>query len=194
MTDAVQHQHCTRAWYMRPPVWFIGVAVAAVLAFVIFEKSGGPTATPYGVFLNQLDAGNVAGVTFQGMEINGRFKQPVTAASNGTKQSDTFRSRVPDFGDSSLIPELRKQHVAIDVTSSSQWMSWLGRLPWPMVFIIGAVLIAALVKLVRGGKSASVSPMSMHPMGGMMGLVSGLFGKQPAETAPAPEIKETKGR
>jgi len=195
MTDAVQHQHCTRAWYMRPPVWFIGAAVAAVLAFVIFEQTGGSTATPYGAFLDQLDAGNVASVTFQGMEISGRFKHPVTATtSNSTEQKETFRSRVPDFGDSSLITQLRKQHVAIDVTSSSQWMSWLGRLPWPMVFIIGAVLIAALVRLVRGGKSTSMSPMSMHPMGGMMGLVSGLFGKQPAETAPAPESKEAKGR
>jgi ATP-dependent Zn protease len=176
-------------------VWFIGVAVAAVLAFVIVEKSGGPAATPFGTFLDQLDAGNVASVTFQGMEINGRFKHPVTAAtSNGAKQNETFRSRAPDFGDSSLIPELRKQHVAIDVTSSSQWTSWLGRLPWPMVFILGAVLIAALVRLVRGGKSPSMSPMSMHPMGGMMGLISGLFGKQQAEGPPAPENKEAQGR
>jgi len=179
MTDIAQHKHCTKPWYMRPPVWFIGVVVAALAIFTVYETVGGPAATPYGAFLDQLDAGNVASVTFQGTQIDGRFKHPLTAATtNGAKQNDTFRSRVPDFGDSSLIPELRKQRVAIDVILSSQWTSWLGRLPWPMVFIIGAVLIAALVRFVRGGKPGSVSPMSMHPMGGMMGLISGLFGKQ----------------
>lgn len=193
MTDAVQHPHCTRAWYMRPPVWFIGAAVAAVLAFVIIEQTGGSTATPYGAFLDQLDAGNVASVTFQGMEISGRFKHPViVTTSNSAKQNETFRSRVPDFGDSSLITQLRKQHVAIDVGSASQWTSWIGRLPWPMVIILGAVLIAALVRLLRGGKSPTVPTMSMHPMGGMMGLVSSLFGKQPAESPPAPASKGVK--
>jgi hypothetical protein len=176
-------------------VWFIGVAVAAVLAFVIFEQTGGSIATPYGAFLDQLDAGNVANVTFQGMEINGRFKHPVTAAiSNGTRQIETFRSRVPEFGDPSLISMLRKQRVAIDVAASSQWTSWLGRLPWPMVFILGAVLIAALVRLVRGGKSISASPVSMHPMGGMMGLLSDLFRRQPTEIPPEPGSREPKGR
>jgi hypothetical protein len=194
MTDVVVQQHCTRPWYMRPPVWFIGVAVAAVLAFVIVERLGGPAATPYSTFLDQLDAGNVASVTFQGTQIDGRFKHPLTAAtSDGSKQNDTFRSRVPDFGDSSLIPELRKQHVAIDVTSSSQWTSWLGRLPWPMVIILGAILIAGLVRLARGGKP-TVSPLSMHPMGGMVGLVSGLFGRQPTESPPMQDTGELKRR
>jgi ATP-dependent Zn protease len=177
-------------------VWFIGIAVLAALAFVIVENVGGPTTTPYSTFLDQLDAGNVASVTFQGTQIDGRFKHPLSAAtSNGTKQNDTFRSHVPDFGDSSLISELRKQHVAIDVTTSSQWTSWLGRLPWPMVFILGAVLIAALVRFVRGGKPGSVSPMSMHPMGGMMGLVSGLFGKQQqVESPPASDRDKAKSQ
>jgi ATP-dependent Zn protease len=194
MAELAQH-HCTKPWYMRPPAWFIVAAVVALAIFAVYETTGGPTATPYGVFLDQLDAGNVASVTLQGTQIDGRFKNPVTtAAANGAVPADTFRSRVPDFGDSSLIPELRKQRVAIDVTLSSQWTSWLGRLPWPMVFILGAVLIAALVRFVRGGKPGSASPMSMHPMGGMMGLVSGLFGKQsqPAGTPP-PAGEGTKG-
>jgi ATP-dependent Zn protease len=194
MTDVVQ-QHHTRPWWMRPPVWVIGIAAVALIVFLIIERVGGPPATPYSTFLDQLDAGNVASVTFQGTEIIGRFKHPLNAStSNGTKPDDTFRSRVPDFGDPSLIPELRKQHVPIDVTLSSQWTSWLGRLPWPMVIILGAVLIAALVRLVRGGKG-TVSPLSMHPMGGMVGLISGLFGKQQqAESPPTPNSDESKGR
>ena len=56
MTDVVVQQHCTRSWYMRPPVWFVGIAVMAVLAFIVFENVGGPAATPYSTFLDQLDA------------------------------------------------------------------------------------------------------------------------------------------
>ncbi|MBZ0148240.1 MAG: ATP-dependent metallopeptidase FtsH/Yme1/Tma family protein [Pseudorhodoplanes sp.] len=191
MADAVQ-QHCTRSWWMRPPVWFIGIAVTALLAFVIFENVGGPAPTPYGTFLDQLDAGNIASITLQGTQINGRFKKPLDDA-----QSDSFRSQVPEFGDAALIPELRKQHVAIDVASSSSWMSLLGRLPLPMLIIIGVVLIAGAVRLVRGGKVGMGlgSAASMHPMGGMMGLVSGLFGKQPQTgNPPQPGSHEPKGR
>ena len=117
MTDV--HPHCTRPWWMRPPVWLLGI-VLVTRRLGIVEIIGRPAATPYSTFLDQLDAGNVASITFRGTEIDGRFKRPLNVGiSNGATQADTFRSRVPDFGDPSLIPELRKQHVAIDVISSS---------------------------------------------------------------------------
>jgi hypothetical protein len=191
MTDTVQI-HCTRPWYLRPPVWIIGIALLALLAFLVVERTGGPAITPYGTFLDQLEAGNVASVTFQGTDINGRFKRALD-----NSQSDSFRSRVPEFGDSTLIPELRKQHVVIDVGAPSQWMSVLGRLPFPLLIIGGVVLIALVVRFVRGGK-ASIglgSAASMHPMGGMIGLVTGLFGKQPpGASAATPPSEEPKGR
>lgn len=177
---------------MRPPVWFIGAALVALLAFFVFENVGGPAIAPYGAFLDQLDAGNVASVTFQGTDVNGRLKRPLE-----NSKSETFRSRVPEFGDSSLIAELRKQHVAIDVGAPSQWTSLLGRLPWPMVLFVGVLLIAGVVRLVRGGKAQSGlgSTTSMHPMGGMIGLISGLFGKQPqAARPPAQDGDQPKGR
>ncbi len=191
MTDTVKI-HCTRPWWMRPPVWFIGIALVALLVFLVVENVGRPAATPYGTFLDQLSAGNVASVTFQGTQINGRFKQPLDKA-----ESDAFTSHVPEFGDATLISELRKQHVAIDVASPSQWMSLLGRLPLPMVLIVAVVLIAGLVRLLRGGKTRAGigSAASMHPMGGMIGLVSGLFGKQSeAASTPTPDSGERKGR
>lgn len=102
---------------------------------------------------------------------------------------------MPDFGNSSLIAELRKQHVTIDVTLPSAWTWLLGRVPWPMLLFIGAGLIAGLVRLVRGGKSGSGSPTSAQPMQGMMGLLSGLFGRQhQAESPPLHESNEPKGR
>ena len=177
MTDTAQHEHCTRPWYMRPPVWLLGLAVVALGVFGIVESLGRPAAMPYGAFLDQLEAGNVASVIFQGTQIDGRFKHQVgNAAASGSAQQNAFRSRVPEFGDASLLAELRKQHVAIDVVTSSSWTSWLSRLPWPMVAFLVFILIAGIVRLARG-KPASDSAASMHPMQGMIGLLSGLFGK-----------------
>jgi ATP-dependent Zn protease len=177
-------------------VWFI--VIAAVLALVVgvfIEESGKRAPMPYGAFLDQLEAGNVVSVTFRGTEINGRFKHALDSTpSSSTASQDIFRSRVPDFGDPTLIPELRKQHVIIDITSSSSWMQLFAGLPWPMLLFIGVALVAGVVRLVRGGKAQTGGAMPMHPMQGMVGLVSGLFGKQQAESPPAPDSKETKGR
>ena len=191
MAEIAQH-HCSRPWYMRPPVWVIGAVAVALVIFTVYETIGGPTATPYSAFLDQLDAGNVASVTLQGTQINGHFKNPVTiAATNGAVPADTFRSRAPDFGDSSLISELRKQHVAIDVTSSTSWTRLLAGIPLPMWLFLGFIVVAGIIRFIRGGKVQSGSTMPMHPMQGMVGLVSGLFGKQ--QQAPEPPTHDGGG-
>jgi hypothetical protein len=148
--------------------------------------TGGPPATPYSAFLDQVAAGNVATVTFQGTRIDGRFKHALAnTGPNGTVGTDTFHSRVPDFGDSSLISELREQHVAIDVTSPTSWTRVLGALPLPMLFFVGVAVIVGLVRLARGGKSQSGPAIPTHPMQGMVGLVSGLFGKPREVESPS---------
>ncbi len=126
MPHAMEHRH--QPWWKRPLVWLIAVAVLATVVFVVVEESSRPGRTAYGTFLDQLEAGNVASVTFQGTEINGRFKRPLRG-----EQRDALRSRVPDFGDPALIVELRMQHVAIDVKSPSPWTSMLSRVPWPLL-------------------------------------------------------------
>jgi ATP-dependent Zn protease len=176
------------SWWRTSKLWW-GIGIAAVLiliigAVIVQVVKSAPIA--YGLFLDQLDAGNVASLTFKGTEIDGRFKHGLdSTTANGSARQDTFHSRAPDFGDPTLIPELRKQHVVIDVTSSSSsWMQWFAGIPVPMLLFIGAALIAGLVRLVRGGKVQSGAAMPMHPMQGMMGLVSGLFGKQQQAGTP----------
>lgn len=176
MTDSA-HFHCTRPWYMRPPVWLLGVVVVGLVIFGIVESLGHTAPTPYSKFFDQLDAGNVASITFQGTEIDGHFKHPVaSAASNGSAQQNAFRSRVPEFGDPSLLPELRKQHVEINVVSSSNWTSWLARLPWPMVAFLAFILVASFARLVLGSRAPS--PGGPAPMQHMAAMLSGLFGGQ----------------
>lgn len=195
MTQAMEH--CHRPWWKRPPFWFIVSAAVLLLSVAVIEQTDKRAPTPYGTFLDQVEAGNIASVTFQGTEIVGRFKHPSdNSPSGGTAQSDSFRSRVPDFGDPTLIPALRKQHVAIDVASPSAWTWLLGRVPWPMLIFVGAMLVVGFVRLVRGGKTPSGSAAPALPAHGMMGLlVSGLFAKQrPGESPPTRDSDEPKSR
>jgi ATP-dependent Zn protease len=164
---------------MRPPVWVLGLVLLVLVIAGITEKINKPASVPYSDFLYQLDAGNVASVTFRGTRIDGRFKHPIgETASTVAAQSNIFRSQVPDFGDPTLMPELRKEHVAIDVITSSNWVAWFGRLPWPMLVFLVAVLVAGFARLVRGRKAQSNAAMPMHPMQGMFGLLLALFGKK----------------
>lgn len=181
-------EHCHRPWWKRPPVWFIAIAAVLLLigVWTEIEPTGQSTATPYSAFLDQLEAGNVASVTFHGTQIDGRYKHPLDIASpSGAKaRRDTFRSQVPDVGDSTLIPELRKQHVVIDVSSPSQWTSLLAHLPWPMLLFLGVAILAGFVRLMRGGKAPSGSVASTLPAHGMIGLVSRLFAKRDQNVSP----------
>jgi hypothetical protein len=168
-------------WWRRPPVWFIGLAVVLLLAYIAIEVGGKAPATPYGTFLDQLEAGNVASVTFEGTEIHGRFKAPVGEATpNGAAQRDVFRSRLPDFGDRALIAELRRQRVAIDVAQPSPWTWLLGHVPLPMIVILAVALVAGIGRMVQGGPAGTgpTGPAMGHPM---VGLLSGLFARQRSE-------------
>jgi ATP-dependent Zn protease len=186
--------HCQRPWWKRPPFWMIGIAALSLFGAFLVEQSDQSASTPYSAFLDQLDAGNVASVTFHGTQIEGRYKQPAKgASSNEAGQRNAFISRVPDFGDPALIPELRTQHVLIEVSSPSQWTSLLAHLPWPMLFILGAAIIAGIVRLIRGGKLKSESAASALPSHGIVGLVSRLFAERDqAANSPTKDGDEPK--
>jgi cell division protease FtsH len=142
-------------------------------------------AIPYSVFIDQLNSGNVAKVSFQGNAVTGTLKHAITfnpatssvaqpsasapasssasaqaspsappqAApsqgigltsrnSNQTQTSDRFSTRVPDFGDPALLPELKSQNVEIDVNAEQGPSIWVVILtqaaPW--LILIGLFL------------------------------------------------------
>lgn len=190
--EGLPHSRPSSWWRGATLWWLAGLAlVLAMLAVVVFEKAAKPPLTPYSAFFEQLEAGNIASVTFQGTDLNGTFKHPADA----TPASANFRSRAPDFGDPGLMPELRKQHVVINVGSPSQWTRLLASLPWPMLLFVGAALIAGLVRVLRGAKLQTGSAGSTSPMQGMIGLLSGFFGKpQQSANLPANDGVEREGR
>jgi ATP-dependent Zn protease len=180
-------EHCHMPWWKRPPFWFVVIVAVSLLVVFVKEKIDKPVLTPYSAFLDQLEAGNVASVRFQGTQIDGRYRRPLDGATkSGPVQPDTFISRVPDFGDPALIPELQKQHVVIYVSSPSQWTSLLARLPWPLLLFLSVAIIAGFLRLMRGGKMQSGSAASALPAHGMMGLVSHLFAKGDQTAGPPP--------
>lgn len=173
MTDTAQPQRM-RSWYKRPLVWIVFVILAALVVFGVREMGGGPATIRYSDFLNQLDVNNIARVNFSGTQIDGHFNRPVaeTGVANGAPLK-VFRTYAPDFGDPTLLPELRKERVAISV-GSSQWLGTgiaavLGVvgafiLAKPMLFVIAAAFMAGLIRVLRGGKMDIRSILSMVPM------------------------------
>lgn len=182
-------QHCQRPWWKRPPVWVIAVVAVVLVGMAVAEQAENRAPLPYSTFLDQLDAGNVASVTIQGTEITVRLKRPLDTSSGAA--TPDVRSRLPDFGDPTLIAALRAQHVVIEVAAPSAWAWLLGRVPWPMLIVLGVMLVAFVLRLVRGGKAPPGSPAPMH---GMMGLIAGFFVKErQAASPPADDSSDPKG-
>jgi ATP-dependent Zn protease len=170
-------------------VWLSALLAAAVILLIVVTvmELDRPAPMSYSAFFDQLEAGNVASVTLRGTEATGRFKRPVdSTVPTGTAQRDTFISRIPDVGDPALVPELRKQRVVIDVSQPSLWTWLLGRVPWPMLLFIGAMIVAAFARIFRRGRAQAGPTASTLPVHGMIGLLSSLFGtrRQPQPGPP----------
>jgi ATP-dependent Zn protease len=193
-TDGTGDVTTTPWWRTWRVGWLVAIAaLLTLLAVVVVEKASRVAPLRYSAFLDQLEAGNVASATFQGNEISGRFKRPLDdTAASGTLRGDTFDTRVPEIGDPTLVPELRTQHVPIDVHVPSLWTSVLSRLPWPMLAFLGAMAVAGLFRVLRGGSPNSGSAGSAIPAHGMMGLISGLLAKRRKSADPVARNADTK--
>jgi len=174
MTDVVQSQP-RRRWYKRPILWIAGVILVVLAGFMAAQMGGHAASLRYSEFLDQLDADNVASVTFAGTQVDARLRQPIAdKTSKDGSLSSAFRTRIPDFGDARLLSELRTKHVAIVVASSSQWFGVGGIaivgtvaaviIAKPMLLIIAAGFIAGLIRVMRGGKMDVRAILAMVPM------------------------------
>jgi cell division protease FtsH len=99
----------------------IGVILLGWYLFQYFFNQGSSSTNantieiPYSTFYQQVQAGNVQSVTFQGQDINGQFKQPVTVTDTSTGTSKTGTSfhftQLPN-GDPNLTTLLNTNHVS----------------------------------------------------------------------------------
>lgn len=181
--NASANSETQRQSRLRKVWWIVAIGLLVAVALVIAGRKVGQQVpgVPYSTFLDQLDAGNVKAVTFDGTAITAQLKQTFTVESSNGVSRDDVNTQVPAIGDPALIPLLRQKHVIIDVAVSSAWLSLFGHIPW-MIWLFAAALLVGGIRRLMPGKKQSEAAMPMHPMQGIMGLAAGLFGK-PAQGA-----------
>jgi len=112
------------------------ILAALLLAVMVFsaQQGGRETAAdlPYSAFKQQLASGNVDAVAFQGDELIARLREGV-AAGDPAMPSGAIRSRIPAFGDPTLLASLEARDVEISVLPAETGgaVEWIGGLlPW----------------------------------------------------------------
>jgi cell division protease FtsH len=103
---------------------------------------------PYSTFYQQVQAGNVKSVTFQGQDATGEFKQPVTvtdASSGATKTGTSFHFTQLPNGDPNLTTLLNTYHVSYSAKPPADNNTLINVLinflPW--ILIIGVFFFIA---------------------------------------------------
>ena len=130
----------------QPPTsWlpFVLVGVLLLFGYLAFQPGGllgePVQEMPYSAFKEQIAAGNVKDVQLRGNVVEGNLRTAPAAATTGGKQSGHFRTRVPAFGDDSLLPDLEKHNVTVNVGAAEGggWSALLvGILPWLLMILL----------------------------------------------------------
>src|SRR5205085_11603283 len=105
----------------------VGIMLLVWYFFQFFFSSGSSsnnqnaTDVPYSTFYQQVQNGNVRDVTFQGQDVTGDYKTPITVTnSNGSPQSVTqFHFTQLPYGDPNLITLLNQKGVSYQAKPAS---------------------------------------------------------------------------
>lgn len=126
----------------QPPRWQVAAVIAAAIAMMLVLTTQPTTAPqryeiPYSEFKSLLKEKWVNTVRLRGEIIEGGLIEARTVASQ-QKAILNFKTRVPAFGDETLLPELEAAGVAINVTSPANENAFSNMLinlvPW-LLFI-----------------------------------------------------------
>ena len=112
----------------------------------------------YGVFLDRLEAGDVAEVEIRGAELQGKFTKPVAfppAPGAAAEPATSFTTRLPAFQGETLIVKLREHKVRINVRKPEEESLFarliVGILPWVLIFGVWMFIMRKAAKGVGGG-------------------------------------------
>ena len=125
----------------RSLIFWVVIILAFIFAYSLYTSSSRDTAEiSYTEFLKQLDAGNIASVTFIEREIEGHLKTETVLSSNGSSgKFEKFKARIP-FDDNSftLVDRLEKAGVIISAkTEGPNYLSVLISIaPWFLLIFI----------------------------------------------------------
>ena len=127
-----------------PLTWlpFAVIGVLMLFAYLAFQPGGlwGEPVyqMPYSAFKAEIAANNVKEVLLRGREVDGSLNKRAPSQPSNI-QGTRFHTRVPDFGDDSLLPALEQHGVKVTVadTSSGGWSALLiGILPWALMIFL----------------------------------------------------------
>lgn len=94
---------------------------------------------PYSHFKTLVARGQVLEVTLRGAVAEGELREQLPIGPNG-EMGDRFRTRLPAFGDESLLPSLERQKVKVRVEEVEKVDGWLavliGTLPWLLLMAL----------------------------------------------------------
>ncbi len=118
------------------------VSALALLGYVLFSLSMQPMdpryEIPYSQFKGFVSHGDVSEVELRGVEISGSLSSPKSLGPQRETGSH-FRTRMPVFGDESLMPALEEQGVRVTVGEEAgrgtAMTLLLSLLPWVLLFI-----------------------------------------------------------
>jgi cell division protease FtsH len=145
----------------RNPILLVLLIVTLYAAGQILYQNP-PAVVPaveYGVFLDQVEAGNVAEVVIQGPIVQGKLAKetplPQAGATAGTKPVTSFTTLLPAFQGEALIGKLREHKVRIDVRKPAEespfWKLIVGLLPWVLILGVWFLFMRRASKGIGGG-------------------------------------------
>jgi ATP-dependent Zn protease len=122
---------------------YIVVVVVFLLLYALFYNMKPPTssfAIPYSEFKSYVEDNRVDKVTLMGDAIQGSFFDPQPIGPKG-QTAKRFTSRMPAFGDTSLLPTLEKYKVQVEVKKAAgeggnAFSYIIGLLPWLVFFLV----------------------------------------------------------
>jgi len=121
------------------------------------EQNEGVYEVSYTRFKTLVEQGEVVEVTLRGDEAEGRLKQPLPIGP-AEKKGNRFRTRIPDFGDDSLLALLEKIGVEVEVEEPEVDTNWGSILMMSLPLVILAALFLSSMRAARnlaGGITAA---------------------------------------
>ena len=153
MDNNNQQTNATPKW-LHHVIIIIALTLFFYLLFGIPMQTGEPSyEVPYSQFKSLIHEGSVKSVLLQGRHIQGELSSPQSLGPQ-QQSSSHFRTRLPDFGDETLISALETQNVTVTVREEAAKGTWVtlvvSLLPWLVIFFFFYLIYQRTAKTLGG--------------------------------------------
>jgi cell division protease FtsH len=146
-----------RVWGSPPLLALVLILLYTAAQGYFLRPQAAATDIDYGVFLDQLDAGNVAAVTIRGATLQGTLSREtrLPAADPKAPAVTRFSTRLPPFQGEELIGRLRAHKVGISVEKPEEEALVarlvVGLLPWALILGVSVFFMRRMSRNIGGG-------------------------------------------